>query len=58
MWKRHDAVPQLQTPVKDPARLHWREVTKVQHYWLDVDAMKKPMTVTDNHGHYATGGDD
>ncbi len=32
--------PTLQEPVKDPARLDWHEVKKVQHYWLDVDAMK------------------
>jgi len=32
--------PTLQEPVKDPARLDWHEVKKVQHYWLDVDAMR------------------
>ena len=29
----------------DPARLDWREVTKVAHYWLEVNAMTKPMQV-------------
>ena len=36
------AEPQLQEPIKDPARFDWREVTKVSHYWLEVDAMTKP----------------
>ncbi len=30
-------------PVKDTTRLEWHEVSKVQHYWLDVSAMTKPM---------------
>jgi superfamily II DNA or RNA helicase len=37
--------PELQEPVRDPARLDWTEVTKVAHYYLSVDAMKKPMQV-------------
>jgi superfamily II DNA or RNA helicase len=36
-------LPTLQEPIKDPARFPWHEVTKVQHYWLEVDAMTKPM---------------
>ena len=35
--------PQLQEPIEDPARFPWHEVSKVQHYWLQVDAMTKPM---------------
>ncbi|MBI4355826.1 MAG: DUF3883 domain-containing protein, partial [Candidatus Omnitrophica bacterium] len=35
--------PELQEPVKDPARFPWHEVKKVAHYWLEVDAMTKPM---------------
>ena len=31
--------PQLQEPTPDPARLGWHEVSKVQHYWLQVEAM-------------------
>ncbi len=27
--------PTLNEPVKDPARLQWHEVRKVQHYWID-----------------------
>ncbi len=37
--------PELQQPVRDPARRPWREVKKVQHYWLNVDALKQPMEV-------------
>jgi len=39
------AQPTLQEPVKDPARFPWREVTKVAHYWLEVNAMTKAMQV-------------
>jgi len=28
--------PKLQLPIHDPTRFSWQEVTKVQHYWLDV----------------------
>jgi superfamily II DNA or RNA helicase len=38
-----DNNPSLQEPVRDPARLNWREVSKVAHYYLDVDAMSRPM---------------
>ena len=31
--------PQLQEPIQDPAKFPWHEVSKVQHYWLNVDAM-------------------
>jgi superfamily II DNA or RNA helicase len=37
--------PQLQEPIKDPARLPWHEVRKVDHYWLAVDALTQPMRV-------------
>ena len=40
--------PTLQEPVKDPARFPWREVSKVQHYWLEVNAMTKPMTLRED----------
>ena len=32
-----------QEPVRDPARFPWHAVTKVQHYWLEVDALQRPM---------------
>jgi len=44
--------PVLQGPIKDPARFPWHEVTKVQHYWLEVNAMTKPMMVRDNQPPY------
>ncbi len=31
--------------VQDPFRYAWHEVVKVQHYWLEVDAMQSPMAV-------------
>ncbi len=37
--------PILQEPIKDPARFPWHEVSKVAHYWLEVNAMTKPMMV-------------
>lgn len=40
--------PTLQEPVKDPARFPWHEVTKVQHYWLEVNAMTGPMMIREN----------
>ncbi|NLS45283.1 MAG: DUF3883 domain-containing protein, partial [Firmicutes bacterium] len=40
--------PILQEPIRDPARFPWHEVTKVQHYWLEVDAMTRPMQVRED----------
>jgi hypothetical protein len=37
------AIPSLQEPIKDPVRFPWHEVTKVAHYWLEVNAMTKPI---------------
>jgi superfamily II DNA or RNA helicase len=47
--------PQLQEPIRDPARLDWHEVTKVAHYYLSVDAMTKPMQVREDSPPYGTG---
>ena len=33
--------PVLRDPIADPARFPWHEVQKVQHYYLDVDAMAR-----------------
>ena len=33
--------PILREPIRNPARFPWHEVTKVQHYWMQVDAMAK-----------------
>ena len=35
----------LEEPILNPARFEWHEVSKVQHYWLQVDAMTKPMGI-------------
>ncbi len=47
--------PQLQEPIKDPARFKWHEVTKVAHYYLSVDALTQPMQVREESPPY---GDD
>ena len=44
--------PELQEPIKDPARFEWNEVTKVAHYYLAVDAMTKPMQVREESPPY------
>ena len=31
--------PKLRKPLRNPAKSPWREVTKVQHYWLSVDTI-------------------
>lgn len=40
--------PQVQGPIEDPARFEWYEVTKVAHYWLEVDAITQPMQVRED----------
>ena len=37
--------PKLQNPIKDPARLQWHEVKKVDHYYLSIDAVTQPVQV-------------
>ena len=46
------SAPELQEPIKDPARFPWHEVTKVQHYWLDVNAMTQPMEIREDAAPY------
>ena len=46
------AGPQMQEPIEDPARFPWHEVSKVQHYWLQVDAMTKPMRIREERAEY------
>ena len=48
-------LPVLQEPVGDPARFPWHEVSKVQHYYLSVDAMTRPMRVRDDRPEYGAG---
>lgn len=44
--------PTLQEPIKDPAQYPWHEVTKVQHYWLEVNAMTQPIQVREESPSY------
>ena len=44
--------PKLQEPVKDPAQRPWHEVTKVQHYWLEVDTLTEPMVLRERQPPY------
>ena len=44
--------PILQKPIQDPARIQWREVSKVQHYWMEVNAMTEPMQVREAGAEY------
>jgi hypothetical protein len=50
-----DTAPVLQEPIRDPARLAWNEVTKVAHYFLSVNAMKRPMQVHEDSPPYSGG---
>ena len=43
-----NSTPRLEDPVKDPARYEWHEVSKVDHYYLSVDALSRPMRVRDD----------
>ncbi|MGH9908623.1 MAG: protein NO VEIN domain-containing protein, partial [Pyrinomonadaceae bacterium] len=47
-----DTSPKLEGPIKDPARIPWHEVVKVQHYWLDVDAAIQPVQVKQERADY------
>jgi hypothetical protein len=38
--------------VRDPARFPWHEVTRVEHYWLEVDALRQPMQVREPEAPY------
>ncbi len=38
--------------MKDPVRFPWHEVVKVQHYWLEVDAMTKPVRLREDQMPY------
>jgi len=39
----------------DPARLQWREVKKVDHYYLSIDAVTQPMQVKEPTIPYGEG---
>jgi hypothetical protein len=44
--------PVLQEPLRDPARLQWHEVKKVEHYYLNIDAISNPMQVSEGRQPY------
>ena len=44
--------PVMQEPIQDPAKFPWHEVSKVQHYWLQVDAMTRPLQVREQPPEY------
>jgi len=44
--------PHLQEPIHNPARFPWHEVRKVEHYRLDVNALKKPMVLKEERETY------
>ncbi len=44
--------PELQEPIKDPARFPWHEVTKVAHYYLSVDSLTKPTEISEENPRY------
>ncbi|MBI5634971.1 MAG: DUF3883 domain-containing protein [Nitrospirae bacterium] len=44
--------PQMQEPIRDPARYEWNEVRKIAHYYLSVDAMTQPMQVKEDQAPY------
>ena len=50
-------MPTLQGPIRDPARFPWHEVNKVQHYWLEVDAMTGPLKVREEEEQGEYGGE-
>ncbi|MGV8075575.1 MAG: helicase-related protein [Syntrophobacteraceae bacterium] len=49
--------PALQEPVSDPARFPWREVTKVAHYRLEVNALTNPMMLREDGVPFNAGGE-
>ncbi len=40
--------PRLEEPVRDPGRLPWNAVTKVDHFFLSVNALKQPMRIRED----------
>jgi hypothetical protein len=40
--------------VENPARFQWNEVIKIAHYWLEVNAMTRPMQIREQKAPYET----
>jgi len=47
-----NTIPQMQEPIRDPARYEWNEVRKIAHYYLSVDAMTQPMQIREDTSPY------
>lgn len=47
-----DEEPLLHEPIKDPARFPWHEVSKVQHYYLQIDALTDPLRIREDESPY------
>ncbi len=45
-------MPLFSKPIKDPARLQWHEVKKVDHYYPSIDAVTQPMQVKEEETPY------
>ncbi|MEO0080746.1 MAG: helicase-related protein [candidate division WOR-3 bacterium] len=42
-----DTKPFVQPPIQDPAQFRWHEVSKVEHYWLELDVLTGTVQVKD-----------
>jgi len=42
----------FQEPIKNPARFPWHEVKKIDHYYLSVDALTRPIQVREDSPPY------
>ena len=51
-----DTAPNLEEPIKDPARFPWHEVKKIEHYRMEVNAMTQPMELKEDAPPYGTQG--
>ncbi len=38
--------------VRDSARFPWHEVTRVEHYWLEVDALREALQIREEEPPY------
>jgi hypothetical protein len=39
--------PFVQEPIQDPAQYRWHEVSKVEHYWIELDTLTGKVRVSD-----------
>ncbi len=44
--------PKLEEPISNPASRNWREVKKVQHYQMEVNALVSPMQIREERAEY------